>query len=292
MSTLSPVRLLAVLVATLGLGAPALAATAAAPPANDEPRGALALAAQPHVVQQDTSNATSGADALECTAGASVWYSMQVEERTTVRLSTLGSDYDTVLALFPGPPSSTSPICKDDTVLNASTVKATLQPGTTYYVAVSACCLPQSPGGQLTLTVLNKKPFAAKNTVGATSAGRISGRGFVTGTERCNHPAAFRVDATLSQRIKQWVARGKATVIVPFCHGTASYGLRIDSKTGIAFQPGRRAVLTLSSSAFDGFQTVEHPSVTRVVRLGAGRGALQRTASPTTGFRTLAPGKG
>src|SRR3954462_12468287 len=92
-------RLFVTVTAAMGLLPLAAAPASAAPPANDEPLGAVALHLGDRVVQ-DTSEATTNAQdsALNANCGApatnaSVWYTYAPNMDRTVVLDTTASDY-------------------------------------------------------------------------------------------------------------------------------------------------------------------------------------------------------
>ena len=87
---------------------------------NDETASATAIATLPAVFSEDTSAATAGAsDPLHsCTAsvdGKSVWFRYVSTYNGTLRLSTVGSDYDTVLSAYLTTATAPNQVaCNDD----------------------------------------------------------------------------------------------------------------------------------------------------------------------------------
>src|SRR5262245_16929646 len=95
----------------------ALPTTAAATvaPANDSIRHASVISDLPASFSQSTRGATAGRYDGRCVQGASVWYRFTPERTVTGRVVTIGSNYDTVLAVFRGPRADRTLLrCNDD----------------------------------------------------------------------------------------------------------------------------------------------------------------------------------
>jgi hypothetical protein len=240
----------------MALEVPALAA----PPANDSITAATPLGAPPGRFVVDTRQATASPTDGRCVHGRSVWFRTRPDVTRTVRLSTIGSDYDTVMAVFRGPRTNRTLIaCVDDV---AESVSASRQvrfvEGNTYWVAVSACCGGNSPGGRLVLNTFRPAAAGVTATIESVETGAVSGRLLVHGTARCNTPSELRLELSASQRVAAGanVARGHR-----FSSRTCGTQVRawtavVDSQTGWAFQPGPVSV-TFRGSAFDGFESVQ-----------------------------------
>lgn len=246
------------------------AAGALSPPPNDSLANATTLTLEPHTVRQNTTLATydpTTDDGLACTYGASVWYKMRPAVDRKVRLSTVGSSYDTVLGVYAGPRSSLANIaCNDDAVVFQSAVQVDLTAGTTYFVSISACCSPGAQGGPTVLNVVSSGPLTASMALSEVTTGSASGRAYVSGTRKCSRPAAMWIGATLSQRLGQQVARGSREIFVPFCRWDAPFVVPVDSETALAFQSGP-AVVTLTAAARDGFSGISLPTIEKVVEI-------------------------
>jgi CSLREA domain-containing protein len=118
------------------------------PPSNDNIANATPLSTGEVVTLNaitplDTRGATEAISdpVLTCnaTVGKTVWYLLTVEDVGTLNLTTDGSNFNTVLALFSGTPSVITEIACDDNSVNNLTSRIeglTLNPGT-YYVMVS-----------------------------------------------------------------------------------------------------------------------------------------------------------
>lgn len=266
----------------------------AAPPANDEITNAVPLRPFPTALRVDATGAThSATDPAACTRGASVWYRLDPARNRIVRISTVGSDYDTLLAVYSGSPGSLTELaCSDDAVVLASAVQVRIAAGRTYYVSVSACCRGSARGGHAAINTFGFRPLAASTALSRVTTGRISGRAFVSGSQRCSHPSAFLVATTVSQRVGRLVARGTGAVIFPLCTANRrrAYVVPVDSETGVAFQGGK-AVLTFHTENADGFDFVVTPEINRIVTLTMVKGRMPLGGVPAAG-RSLRPTKG
>ena len=83
--------------------------------------------------------ATCGPDGL----GHTVWYKLKRKKTTSIEANTIGSDYDTVLAVYTrsGTGEVTEVACDDDTIpteFGESQVFFTAERKTTYYIVVAA----------------------------------------------------------------------------------------------------------------------------------------------------------
>ncbi len=134
-------------------------ATATAPakssgpaPANDDISSAAVISALPFTSTVDTTGASSATDDPTMGAGAglnsnTVWYSLTVAAMATVRVHTLGSDYDTVLAVFAGSRGGLVLIASNDDAspgVVQSDLSFTARPGVTYHLEAAQY---GSPGG-------------------------------------------------------------------------------------------------------------------------------------------------
>jgi hypothetical protein len=102
----------------------------AAPPANDDIAGAVPVTAVPFVAEVDTSEASAVRSDGECVGGGSVWYRYRPTATARLRAVTVGSDYDTVLAVFQGPRDARRLVaCNDDAVDLDSALEMRFQAG-------------------------------------------------------------------------------------------------------------------------------------------------------------------
>ncbi|MFZ6029544.1 MAG: carboxypeptidase regulatory-like domain-containing protein [Chloroflexota bacterium] len=113
-------------------------------PTNDDAANATVVNELPFRVIVNTTGATTGADPLvECgneapsTYSNSVWYRYEPSENGQVRISLLGSDYDTILAVWEGILDSWAPVaCSPDAELPGSSLMQTVWAGETYWIEV------------------------------------------------------------------------------------------------------------------------------------------------------------
>jgi len=116
---------------------------------NDEIENATEISTATYAIQQDTLGATRAADDpdLPCPASgprpgsASVWFVFRPTESGRVSANTIGSSYDTMLAVWTGARGALENLaCDDDSggALTSLLSSVTVQPGETYYLEVAA----------------------------------------------------------------------------------------------------------------------------------------------------------
>ncbi|RKZ69061.1 MAG: hypothetical protein DRQ99_02080, partial [Candidatus Parabeggiatoa sp. nov. 3] len=114
----------------------------AAPPANDDLANAIKIVL-PYNHTQKTIDATTEASEVfpPCTfSEASVWYQYTPKKDENVVFDTLGSDYDTVLAIWSGDEHPLTEIACNDNSLQTtqhSQINTTLQKNTRYFISVT-----------------------------------------------------------------------------------------------------------------------------------------------------------
>ncbi len=119
------------------------------PPANDEIENATDITTTPFNDTLDTVTATAANDdpSFPCPyggarpGGASVWYKFVPSEKGLLDANTIGSAYDTLLAVWTGTRGAlTNVACDDDSggSLSSKLTEVPLQAGTTYYVEVAS----------------------------------------------------------------------------------------------------------------------------------------------------------
>ena len=97
--------------AVLAVASPAVAA----PPVNDDVSAATAVTGVPFTDTVNTSGATFDSETDAGCGVATVWYRWTAPADGSVEFNTVGSDYDTTLALFTGePPNLVLEECNDD----------------------------------------------------------------------------------------------------------------------------------------------------------------------------------
>lgn len=131
-----------ILAAALGLGLWSIPAAAqAVPPPNDAFAARTTVAAIPYDDAQSTLEATTepGEPSSQCgPVGKSVWYRFTPATDVVLRADTLGSDFDTVLAVWTGGDlASLSPVSCSDDVINAQSIAVfAAEAGVTYVFQV------------------------------------------------------------------------------------------------------------------------------------------------------------
>jgi hypothetical protein len=256
----------------------------AAPPPSDEIEDAVRLSQLPFRSAVDTSEATREAADGDCVGGASVWYRFRPQFTGRVRAATVGSDYDTVLAVFRGTRDNRRVVaCNDDFYDLQSALRVKVKSGRTYWFALSSCCGSRSDvGGSAVLNIYRPRPAGITATVSSVETGATSGRLYVDGTVQCSTPSYAEVNLRVSQRLASGaVARASDTVFPGDCGagpGDATWSLSLDSETGWAFAPGT-ATVTMDGFAYDGFRTAFIPEQTFNAAVGTDPNRLGRPSS-------------
>lgn len=178
----------------------AAAPASGAPPANDEPQGALLLRPGDRVVQ-DTSEATTTAqdEALNASCGApattaSVWYTYSPDRDRMVVLDVTASDYSGGVLVFAGTPTVDSLV-----TCGPGIVELRARAGTTYSIMVVSDTGVN--GGRLVLSLENAPPpprvhvsMAQRGVAFRGGAARLNG------TYSCKHGEFAALNGTLFQR--------------------------------------------------------------------------------------------
>jgi hypothetical protein len=202
--------LAAVPLAVIALLLPATAAQAAAPVNDDITTATPIPAISPEGSFTDTVN-TQEATYAEYDLGcglATVWYRFTPSEDLWAELETVGSDYDTELALATGTPQSLAlEQCNDDSDYGLqSQIVAQLREGVTYYISAGTCCGGGDagqigPGGTLVLNARVVPDPLTTVSVTLAPAATVSRSGVVTasGTVTCDQPGSGYVGVQLMQ---------------------------------------------------------------------------------------------
>jgi hypothetical protein len=256
-----PSRVLGVLgvlvMALHGTVAPSTA-RAAAPPPNDLITSPTRITGIPFTSSQDTRQATRSPDDGRCVSQASVWYRYRPATTGWARVVTVGSDHDTVLAVFRGTRNNRTLVrCDDDGVGLQSATSLRFVAGQTYWVALSSCCGASATGGRAELRLYRGRAADVSATIDAVESGGVSGRLALSGTITCTTPSLGAVEVTVSQRNGDQVARGYQILELDFCGpDPVPWRVVVDSDTGWAFLDGR-AVVEATAFSFDGFADAE-----------------------------------
>jgi hypothetical protein len=248
---MTQVFLLTILAVTLG-GTAAWAA-----PVNDDIGGAVVISGLPFTHQVNTAEAAvaPGDPATACFGPtATVWYTFTANATTRVQIDTIGSDYDTTLAVFTGTPGQLTEVtCNDDAAGLQSVVRFDATAGTQYFIMAGTCCGSPvgsvGPGGNL---VLNASVAPPPPTIDLTLDPRgvvtRQGQATISGTVTCNVSSDAFVGVELVQRHGgRLVARGSNVVSVPCGPTPTPWSVSVDSFTGVLFGPGQ-ASATVNAS--------------------------------------------
>jgi hypothetical protein len=179
---------LAALVLAATVGAPAVAAG----PGNDLPVAATAIGSLPYTIDQDTTEATVGADDVGCGAGgldlATVWYTFTPDEDLRVEIDARPSDYLVGINLFAESADEAGRFdCNNDALAFDA------EAGTTYYLLFADVNDDGVNGGSLRADVRVAPPsLNVKLTVDASAAVHPkTGQARITGTVACDRQAEF-----------------------------------------------------------------------------------------------------
>lgn len=218
-----PVVLLACTLATLTVASSAIAAV---PPANDDFSAATNVAALPFQDTVDTTEATLEVDEPQppCTffTGRTVWYSFTPGSDTIVSVDTLGSGFDTVLAVWTGSQLDSLELvaCNDDALSLGAQVPFRAQAGTTYYVQAGGF---DEDGGSLVLRMREIQAAVIEGTVTVDGTGAPIGGICVDAIDRdlfSVQTAVTRADGTY-----EVVVRGGSYLVsfLDFCDRSDDY---------------------------------------------------------------------
>lgn len=271
-------HLIRLIVLTLAAGLAVFSgAVAYAAPSNDEIGGAVTIPGLPFNDAGNTSDATVAADdpSTPCFGPlATVWYTFTPSQTINTALDTVGSDYDTTLAVFSGTPGAlTFVTCNDDAVGLASRVAFTAEAGAQYFIMAGTCCGGEpgqvGPGGNLVLNAVEAPPPITV-TVAVNSRGTVtkSGTATISGTVTCSTTSNASIGVNLTQRFARFVAQGGAGLDVSCGPNPTGWSVQVTSFTGVVFGPGK-AQADISASACDGL-TCDQDQVVTTVRLRRG----------------------
>ncbi len=267
------------LVGVVGLALPAavLAAPAqASAPSNDSIRTPVRVRTVPFTWEGSTLGATHSRTDGRCVQGSSVWFRFRPATTRTLRAVTIGSDYDTRLAVFRGSRTHRTLVrCNDDMSdgeFLTSALAVRFMAGHTYWIAASSCCGRAARGGNLVLNVYRPRTNTVSVSEVAADAGHVSGRAWVDATLACSVPSALEaLVVSVSQRVGasgEGVARGTAELSAADCSDGSVWPVAVDSDTGWAFQPGAPAQVTMDVLADTGFGYTETSLAPVTITLG------------------------
>jgi hypothetical protein len=185
------------------LSAAGPAGAADGPPPNDS-IATPTMIDLPSITTQTTSEATSDpADPTACGAlGHSVWFSWTAPTDGAALISTVGSDYDTVLVvgLADGTGGMDVLACNDDAGDLQSTVVFDAAAGTTYLFMVAT--YGGTEGGYLTLSLdLPPPPPSVGLRINARATFALDGTATISGTLECTGVSGIGLDLLLDQPV-------------------------------------------------------------------------------------------
>ena len=192
----------------------------------------------PAVLEADTREATRDAVQRRCVGASSVWYRFTPTVSGPQRISTIGSNYDTVLAVYSGARSPRTRLsCDDDAAGLQSAVRPDLVAGQQYWIAVSSCC--GTRGGDLVLRLpQGETPPSVELEIEEVTAGAVSGRLRVHGVTTCATPSVVQMQVTASQRVGSGVARGAGSRFLSFCSTDPTAWVDADrQRDGLGLRP-------------------------------------------------------
>lgn len=209
---LTKIRASAVVLSLCMLAGTAVPAFAAAPD-NDNIGNAIVISGVPYENTQDASEATSAAADPDCFGpGPTVWYQYTAAEDGSLVARTLGSNYDTTLAV--GTSDGTGGLnlldCNDDTTTGFhSRLRFDAVAGTTYLFMVGA--YPGSSPGQLVFSLDASQPvepLAMAVTVDGQARFDRSGTATLSGVATCSGADFVALDVSLTQRVGRFRING------------------------------------------------------------------------------------
>jgi hypothetical protein len=245
----------------------ATSAGAAAGPPNDEIANATRIPGLPYDDATDLSGAAADDpdDPAPCfPAHHTVWYRFTPAVTRDVAADSFGSDIDTTLAVFTGPPATPSLVaCNDDTNTSQSRVVFRGRAGVRYWIRLGSYYAGFA--GPAVLHVRGLPP-PLRLTVAVRSTGTVTaaGRAAVGGSVTCSAPTPVTVVGSLRQG--RAVGYYRADVA---CSGRAGWTARTAGETA-GFRPGdaRAAVTALAVDA--GRDQLVRVRTERGVRLARG----------------------
>lgn len=171
-------------------------------PTNDDFDNAETITTLPFTDTENTAEATTAPDdpVADCLGnGPTVWYEFTPSADIRITANTVGSEYDTGIAVYTGTRGNLTQIaCNDDFGGAQSTVILDAVGGETYFFVVGVGAFG-SAGGNL---VFNVQPGLEVDLTIAPSGSVDSKTGLPTirGTVTCSRPAAARLIGYLQQR--------------------------------------------------------------------------------------------
>lgn len=247
-----------------GASAPAWAAV----PGNDLISNATIVGALPYTDSSSTAEATTTGEPTDCVSGPAIWYRFRPTSTVGVQADTLGSGFDTKLAVYQGKPGarSTALACNDDSGgYGTSEIALYLNPKYTYYFMV---------GGFSSNTGSTEFSLTQQTTVPVekvTLAASVSSTGTVelSGSLWCDANTSGTLSGMwLFQRNRDGTEAGGYAGVLASCGdvftatATASYGTQFQRGTVQVSLSGSYYTADFPELAIDDYQTL---------RMGAAR---------------------
>ena len=186
----------------------------AAPPPNDKLRNAIEIPSIPYTNEQSTREATSDGPRF-CSNNGSVFYTFTPTVTQRLQADTIGSSYDTVLAVFTGGRFDAVEVaCNDDRFDLDSGVRFLAEAGTTYSFMIGSCCgngANRPSLGDLVFSLAQAtppEPLTVDVTVDPTGTIRFNGRVELTGTVECTTRSSVEIGGGLRQLQGDVAVRG------------------------------------------------------------------------------------
>lgn len=229
---------------------------AAAPPGNDLPAGAIALAL-PATIEFDTAEATVGTDDVGCGAGgvdqATVWYTLTLPEATSVLVDASESDYGVGVNVFEG---AASPEALIACSIPAASFEAAA--GTTYFLMFADADGDATNGGLLRATV-DLAPPPIEMVVTVDPVAKLGAKGataLIRGTISCSRPADFtEVYLRLFQAVGRFTIHGSGFDSPSCGPDAAAWAVEVAAENGRF--AGSKATLELQAFACDAVSCAE-----------------------------------
>jgi hypothetical protein len=265
------------IIVTVGIVASAGGAASASPPSNDSESGAISVDAVPFTQSVDTTDASADGPRF-CTTQASVFYLFTPSADVRVQVDTLGSGYDTTLAIYTR--DDVGQVrrigCNDDRFGLASGLRFRAVAGTDYLFMVGSCCgnPPRGEPGQggplvLTVTEVSNVPIEATIEVEGGSVDPGTGIATITGTITCTTRSRVYAEGTLRQvRQGMFVARGYWYAYIPCTPGAPTpWSMEVDTETSVAFGAGPATIRRTLLDAYAGWRNEYYTTETVVASL-------------------------
>ena len=232
----------AIVVAALVGTFPAIEALAQ-PPSNDSRAGAVLVTSVPFLHEEDTSEATASGPKF-CSNNGSVFFKLHATSDQDLQVDTIGSGYDTVLAVFTKTAGVINEIgCSDDAVGLTSAVRFHADAGMTYVFMVGFCCGNGQSGGGGNLTfAVSETPTGIDFMANVGAHGTVDPDGIarIRGRAECSQRGVVFIEGTVRQRRGDlFVARGSFFTQVACDPGSsAHWHADADTETSVVFGDG------------------------------------------------------